>query len=235
MYEVIRIAIVDDEPMILEMVEKKLKSMEVSIDAYDKAETVLEQLEHGTEYDIILSDIAMKGMQGIEFGEIVRRKYPKIFLLFLTSYEGYAMQSYQINAYQYILKKEIDSRLPEIMQELIQRIQIERQQYRILKNNNEITKIYYKDIVYIKKIKGAKYVQYCTMDGEYRERIALDKLIQEIDAPSFLWIERSYIVNIKHIVRMNGNIIFLDNGAEMTVSKAKILEVKKQISSQWRW
>lgn len=231
----IRIAIVDDEPKILEIVEKKLQSMEVSIDTYDKAETVLEQLAHGTEYDIILSDIAMKEMHGIEFGEMIRKKYPKIFLLFLTSYEGYAMQSYQINAYQYILKKEIDSRLPDVMQELIQRIQTERLQYRILKNSNEMTKMYYKDIVSIKKIKGAKYVQYCTVDGEYRERIALDKLMQEIDDPSFLWIERSYIVNIKHIVRMNGNVIFLDNGAEMTVSKAKILEVKKQIHSQWRW
>lgn len=235
----IKIAIIDDEEEILERIRNKIEGVEnladiIDVDVYTEAEHVLNSLEKGIEYDIIFSDIDMKNMTGIEFGKIVRSKYPNIFLVFLTSYLEYAVQSYSMNAYQYILKSDMDLRLPKVLQQLVNQICQSRQQYRILKVNNDIRKIFYKDIIYIKKMKSAKYIQYCTVKGEYRERITLEKVLQELNDIDFIMVERGYIVNIKYIVRVNGNTIYLENGDEVIISRARLNEVKEQISFRWR-
>lgn len=235
----IRIAIVDDDREMLEIIKRKIEKTEdlqddICVDTYVEVNNVLEYLETNERYDIIFSDIDMKKMNGIEFGEIVRNKYLDIYFVFLTAFMEYAVQSYTINAYQYILKSEMDNRLPIVLREIVRKIQLERQNYRILKINNDIRKIFYKDIIYIKKMKSAKYVQYFTINGEFRERVTLEKIMKDISDSNFVLIERGYLVNIRHIVRMNGNTIYLNNNEEVVISRARFQEVKKTISRQWR-
>lgn len=235
----IRIAIVDDEFEMLEIIKNKIESVEdlqeeIYIDTYTKVNEVLEYLEANQKYDIIFSDIDMKNMNGIEFGEKVRKKYTDIYFIFLTAYMEYAAKSYTINAYQYILKSEMDDRLPDILRDIVHKIQLERQNYRIIKVNNDIRKIFYNDIIYIKKMKSAKYVQYYTISGEFRERITLEKVMNEITDNSFVLVERGNLVNIRHITRMKGNKIYLDNNEEVVISRARFQEVKKTISRLWR-
>lgn len=235
----IKIALIDDEKEVLEIIKSKIESIDnlgekISIDTYIDVNQALNKIEGATKYDIIFSDIDMKILNGIRFGEILKNRYPDICLIFITSYVEFAAQSYAINAYQYILKNEIDKRLPGIFRGIVRKIQLEREKYRIIKTNNDIRKLFYKDIIYIKKMKSAKYVQYFTVCGVYRERITLEKVIEEINDNNFVLIERGYVVNIKHIIRMNGNTIYLNNGEEVVISRARFQEVKKIISIQWR-
>lgn len=235
----IKIALIDDEKEVLKIIKGKIESIDnlgekINIDTYIDVNQALSTIEGDLKYDIIFSDIDMKIMNGIQFGEILKKRYPDSCLIFITSYVEFAVQSYAINAYQYILKDEIDKRLPDILRGIIRKIQLEREKYRIIKTNNDIRKLFYKDIIYIKKMKSAKYVQYFTVCGEYRERITLEKVIEEINDNNFVLIERGYVVNIKHIIRMNGNTIYLNNGEVVVISRARFQEVKKIISIQWR-
>ncbi len=234
----IKIAIVDDEERILEAVKTCIENIpemagKAETDTFQGAELFLKQVKQGNSYDVVFSDIQMKGMDGIEFGTILRERYPRIYLIFLTSYSEYAVDSYTIDAYQYILKQQMEERIPQVLDSLIERIKRERKQYRLVTAVNDMHKLYYKDIIYIKKIKSSKYVEYVTVNGNYRERISLEQILQEMKDYSFILIERGYIVNIRYIIRMKGNIIYLKNNEEVIVSRARFKEVKASISRNW--
>ncbi len=235
----IRIAVVEDEREMLSIVCNYIDTLvdlkeEAEVYPYQTAEDFLTELETGKEIDVLLSDIELPGMDGIEFGKLIRQKYPDIYIVFLTAYPKYASDSYTLDAYQYILKKDMENRLPVVLKRLADKIESERRQYKLIGTHTDVQKIYYRDIIYIKKVKGAKYVQYITTDGEYKERIAIEQVMKELDSREFIAVDRSYIVNIRHIVRMKNDMIYLDNGEQVAISKTRFVAAKEQIHACWR-
>ena len=92
----------------------------------------------------------------------------------------------------------------------------------------------YKDILYLYKSKGAKYVNYVTTQGVVRERTSLENALKMLNSRQFLLVERGYAVNIKQICRVSGDTIYLEKGYEVQVSKARLAEVKREINLYWR-
>lgn len=236
--KVIKIAVIDDEEIILDRICSLIRSAslltdEIYIDCFNSAEEFLNTNPQESIYNIVFTDIQMKGMDGIKLGMIIRERYPSIFLVFLTSYAEYAAESYELNAYQYILKQRMEERLPVVLQDIVNQIVKEQDNYRLVGASNDVQKLYYKDVIYIKKIKGSKYVEFVTFEKVFRERIALEQLMKELNENEFILVERGYIVNIRYIVRLKSNTVFLKNGEEITVSRSRFPEVKEAIHKCW--
>ena len=233
-----KLAVLDNEIQMLNHICNYINSLndiasKLQIYKFASAEEVLKAMEQGEKFDIILSDIELDTLQGIEFGEIVREKYPDVYLIFLTSHPEYAVQSYALEAYQYILKSKMKERLPFILQKLIRMMEDAKEKYIVVKTRFEAHKIYYKDIIYIKKQKGEKYSVFCTPHGEYTERTSLEQILKELNSDKFIMVERGYIVNYHHILCVKGNEIHLSNKEKVEISRAKITAVKEQIFKCW--
>lgn len=100
-----RTILLDDEPYSLSYLEKlclQIPSIEVEA-AFHNAEQALEFL---TEYpaELIISDIEMPGLSGIEAVQKLRAVRPNIGIIFVTGYEQYAFQAYKMEAVAYLLK-----------------------------------------------------------------------------------------------------------------------------------
>lgn len=234
----IEVAVLDNEVQMLNHICNYINSLDeiaskLQIHKFVSAEEVLKAIEQGEKFDIILSDIELDTLQGIEFGKIVREKYPDVYLIFLTSHPEYAVQSYALEAYQYILKSKMKERLPFILQKLIRMLEDAKEKYIVVKTRFEAHKIYYKDIIYIKKQKGEKYSVFCTPHGEYTERTSLEQILKELNSDKFIMVERGYIVNYHHILCVKGNEIHLSNKEKVEISRAKITAVKEQIFKCW--
>lgn len=234
----IKLAIVDDDMQMREKICNLINTIDnvenkISIYKFCSAEQILNEFEKNVQFDIILSDIEMGKMKGIEFGKIVRDKYPDIIFIFLTSYPEYAAESYVLNAYQYILKNEMEKRLPDILQTIISKIDAIDERYRMVKTRFEAHKIYLKDIIYIKKVKGDKYSLFYTTNGTFAERISLEQVLVELNSDEFIMTERGYIVNYRHISSLKGNILYLTDGITVTISRARAGAVKEQIFNCW--
>jgi len=234
----IKLAVLDNEVQMLNHICDYINSineLSIKLEVYKfiTAESVLEALNQGEKFDIILSDIELDTLQGIEFGKIIKEKYPDIFLIFLTSHPEYAVQSYALEAYQYIMKSEMEERLPIILKRLVQRIDEAKEKYIVVKTRFEAHKIYHKDIIYIRKQKGEKYSVFCTPHGEYTERASLEQILNELNSEKFIMVERGYIVNYHHILCVKGNEIHLSNKENVEISRAKITAVKEQIFNCW--
>ena len=213
----VKIAIVDDDPdmllMIRETMAKIAANIELETAVFETAEAFLDEMMLGNEFDILLTDIGLPDMNGIELGRMVREKWPGMYLVFLTSYSEYAVESYSIDADQYILKNQMSDRLWKVMNHLIVKRNAERGSYRVATTaEDDISErriIYCDEIILIRKLKSSKYVEYITTTGRYRERITLDAVKNQLPGEEFIMVDRSYIVNIKHIIKMNNHIIYL--------------------------
>ena len=130
----IHIAVVEDEEWMLAQILYYLESaikkfIEIEYKTYKSSE---EYLEKNREDDILILDISLPGISGIEMGKVLREQGKEMELIYLTSYAEYAAESYLVNAYQYILKENIEQRFPTILQRLIEKIINEKKQFRIL-------------------------------------------------------------------------------------------------------
>ena len=157
-----------------------------------------------------------------------------MYIVFITSYEEYAAESYRIEAYQYILKQDLEFRLPGVAEQLIEKLQKQKNEFCIIRDGTEQVKLLYKDILYLYKSKGTKYVNYVTTQGVVRERTSLENALKMLNSRQFLLVERGYAVNIKQICRVSGDTIYLEKGYEVPVSKARLAEVKREINLYWR-
>ena len=91
-------------------------------------------------------------------------------------------------------------------------------------------RVYDRDIIYVEKEKGSKYICYITEYGIYKERITLKKLSEELTSDEFILVERGYIINVTHIASMKDNVIQMDNGVEIIVNRINFRKVREQIS-----
>lgn len=234
----VNIALIEDDRYMQEIIracmEKELRASEkVKIEIFDEAEDFQKILMKGEQYQIVFSDIELGGMNGITLAKVLQEKWPETYVIFVTAYSEYAVESYRLDAYQYILKEEMEERLPIILRTVLNKIERERKRFCILKREDEREKVFYKDIIYIVKSKAAKYVRYITKNGEFRERSTLEMVIKELNDDDFLKVDRGCIVNIKHIYKIKGNIIFMVNGAQIPVSRGNLAKAKKEINLRW--
>ncbi len=228
-----KIALLDDDNIILNMIKTKIESFwgdNNEISMFDKADVFLETVKSGQMYDVLITDIEMPEISGIEVGKQYLELHPDAYLIFLTSHSHYAAESYTIDAYQYILKEDIDERLPIVLNKLFKEIKASNSAYRMIGTPTSKEIVFYRDIIYIYKEKGAKYVNYVTSSGIYKERITINQLLSELAGEEFVLVERSYIININHISNMLKTIIYMDNGEQIAVSRAHFKNVKEQIN-----
>lgn len=233
----INIAIVDNEKSVLENISGILSDMrgesdDIHIDTYEKAKDFLAAFET-VRYQILISDVDMPEMNGIEMGKKARDCDPNIYIIFLTAYVEYAIESYRMEAYQYILKEDVEERLPEIIKRLIGIVRNHSVKYCYIGSDTHRIKMCQDDIIHIRKTKGTKYVSFCTTEGEIRERTSIEKVLEKLGREEFIVVERGSVVNLRHIMKVRDNVIYLSNGDAVEASHARIKKVKENIRKYW--
>ena len=233
----INIAIVDNEKSVLENISGILSDMrgesdDIHIDTYEKAKDFLAAFET-VRYQILISDVDMPEMNGIEMGKKARDCDPNIYIIFLTAYVEYAIESYRMEAYQYILKEDVEERLPEIIKRLIGIVRNHLVKYCYIGSDTHRIKMCQDDIIHIRKTKGTKYVSFCTTEGEIRERSSIEKVLEKLGREEFIVVERGSVVNLRHIMKVRDNVIYLSNGDAVEASHARIKKVKENIRKYW--
>lgn len=233
-----RAAIVDDSQeyrkkviyvlqSIAEKCEKTIECMQFS-----RAETLIYELDADTCFDIFVLDIQMPGIDGMELARGIKERYPDVCIIFVTSYSRFALESYEIDAYQYILKEKLVERLPQVMEKFFRKTAEETaSDYYTIATNSKLERFRFKDIIQI--YRSGKYVVFVTKERTYKQRMSLNDAYKELPEGDFVFIERGIIVNIPHISGMDKNKITLSNNETVTASRAYLKKVKEEITRYW--
>ncbi|HEY0809903.1 MAG TPA: LytTR family DNA-binding domain-containing protein [Longimicrobiales bacterium] len=223
--EKFRVLIADDEPAAREGT-RALLAQDVEIDVIgecdngaDAATVIIEERP-----DVVLLDIEMPerdGFQCLELLDPVAR--PEV--VFLTAYDEYAVQAFDVAAADYVLKPFSDARLTEAMNRAKQRVRTKRQQRRTLERlvvrigrvNHVI------DVADLDWIEGAEYYARVHLgDTTHLIRQTLTHLAGQLNPLQFIRVHRSVIVNarkIRQVIVRTEPAVVLDSGKRLPLSR----------------
>lgn len=100
-----RVVLIDDEIPTLQYnthIVKEIDALEI-VGTFHRPSVFFEQLD-SLEFDLLLCDIELPGVNGIDLVSRVSEKYPHVFIVFLTAYSDYALKAFRVNAMDYLLK-----------------------------------------------------------------------------------------------------------------------------------
>ncbi|MCG3087956.1 response regulator [Sporosarcina cyprini] len=108
----IRAIIVDDEQLALRQLEKKLvKTNRVEVvGAYPNGTEMLKDMQH-LQFDVAFLDIEMPGLSGLDLADVIKEWNKNIFIVFVTAYRDYAVQAFELDSIDYLVKPIMQERL----------------------------------------------------------------------------------------------------------------------------
>lgn len=125
----IRTIVVDDEPLALQLLAKKLSNFEniEVVESFSNAYEALQAIKH-LDFQVAFLDIEMPIINGIDLAELIQEQKPDIHIVFVTASENYAIQAFELHSIDYLVKPVLNSRLEKTILRLQQQIQLSSQQ-----------------------------------------------------------------------------------------------------------
>ena len=235
----IRIAICDDEEEAVirheDIVKNSLQSCGIGYEivTYTQSSNLLFDItDDHFFFDLILLDIEMPGITGMELSEKTKLYLPNVKIIFITSHIEYAIDAFELSIFRYVPKSDLTARLAAAVTDAAKLIALEAGKEYIIQAAGRMEKIPYKDIFYIQRDGGKNSVLVSCM-GISKVRKSLQQIFEELNTPEFIFIDRGYIVNIIQIMKIRDGMAYLKNGEKLPVSRSHLQEVKRQINKFW--
>ena len=230
-----KIAILDDEQIYQELIRQEVctvfRNMEC-IRQYADSKALLDDLANGESFELYFLDVEMPGLNGMAVARNIRRQDTAAHIIFITAFAKYAVDSYDVRAYQYILKSQLEEKLPKVLRHIAEELHVLEEEYYVIDNSACYARIACKDILYIYKEK--KYTIFVTLQGDYRQRYAISKIWKQLENKHFVWVDRGVIVNIRKIERVMKSELLLKNGMSVKISRSNQQRVHEEIADFWR-
>ena len=218
-----RIAICEDEKVILDFESSLVKAWaearncQAELDTYVSAEQFLFESEDKQAYDVLIFDIQMKNMNGIELAKTLRARGADSAIIFVTGIPDYAIEGYEVGAVRYILKPV----KAEVLNELLDSVYAERQKkaenYFVLGQGADLERIPFEKIIYIEA--RGHYVFMKGSDFEREWKSSFSEASGSFDEKTFFCLRRGLLVNLKHVSRITRTDCILDDGEQLPVAR----------------
>lgn len=212
----INVIIVDDEPLALDIMETYVEQLP-ELNLVKRCENALEAREvlKSNDVDIIFLDIQMPELTGIDF---VKTLANPPLIVFSTAFPNFAVDGFELNAVDYLLKPVSFDRFKKAVQKCIEKMETKpaksimepeetQQDYIFVKADKKLIKVKYSDILYIEGLKD--YVIIRTETGRVITLQTMKSLEDKMPMKTFMRVHRSYIVNVDKISAITGNMIEL--------------------------
>ena len=206
--------IVEDELLAQQVMQShinKTKELQLVATCRTAVEASRLLLQHSV--DVLFLDIQLPGMTGLE---MLKTLEDPPLVVFTTAYSTYAVESYELNIIDYLLKpisyerfSKAVAKIQEAManDKLANRNSPESHMY--VKCNSEFHKVYFSDIIYIESRRD--YLQIHTIHNNLFTLQTLNEMEKVLPEGKFFRIHRSYIVSVAHIKKISGKNVDLES------------------------
>lgn len=228
--------IIDDEPLAIKVLEKyiaDIHDLELAGSCSNAMEALNFLIDHPV--DLIFLDINMPKLSGMEFLETV--KNPPLVVI-TTAYREYAVESYDYEVVDYLVKPIEFPRFLRMMQKVFDRLDIKstspasntenKIDHLFLKVNKKMVKVLLKDILYIESLKD--YVMVRTTSDDLIVHHNLHSFTELLPEEEFMRIHRSYTVSLDKVRAIDGNQVEI-GGKYLPIGRNYQPNVKSRILS----
>lgn len=217
-----RIAICDDEQNQIEYITSIVTSWSAheghgcEIRTFASAEAFLFEYEEDKAYDILLLDVEMKNMNGIELAKRIRKDNNRAEIIFITSHFEFVGEGYEVDALHYLIKPISAEKLTQVLTKAAEKISVEPPSV-VISCEGETVKLYEADIRYVESF--LHYIVIHTKDNEYKIKENISVFENKV-SDVFYRIHRSYLVSLKYITRISRTSVNIGN-TELPLSRGK--------------
>lgn len=194
---------------------------------------LLYEVKDGTEFDLVILDVVEPNENGLETASQIKEMLPYCLILFVTCHAEYAADAFEVSAFRYILKSEINEKLFPALDAAGALLKTEHEQSYVLSHYNHLKRIFYRDIVFISKNSKSSIFHLLSGD-ELRERKSLEQIYCSLESKDFFFANRSYIVNVSNVIQIDDESIFCRNGSKIPVSRKYRANSKNIIKMFWK-
>lgn len=180
---------------------------EILLDYYSSAENFLFHYEEDKTFDILLLDVEMGQMNGVELAKKVRRENEAVQIIFITGYTDYIAEGYEVSALHYLIKPVQKTKLFETLDRAAGRLGLQEDTL-TLEMPGETVRVLLHEIQFLEVCKN-----YVTVYArkQYKVKRTLGDMEKELDN-RFFRTGRSYIVNLNAVSRVTKKEIYLRDG-----------------------
>ena len=196
---------------------------DVSVSEFPTAEAFLFEYEELVP-DLVLLDIEMPGMNGVELAKRLRERNKLIQIVFITGFSEYIAEGYEVAALHYLLKPVSPEKLFSTLDRALEKQEIDGRKI-VFETSVETVQLLFYEIRYIEVIK--KYITIYAKDS-YTVKRTLKEIEKELDE-RFLRVGRSYIVNLHFVSRVTRSEIFLRGGGSVPLPRGAYETVNRAI------
>ncbi len=230
----IKCIIIDDEPLAAEVLENYLKEFSNvdHVGTFTNPLEALELIESGG-IDAVFIDINMPKMNGLEF---IRSIEAKPSFVITTAYREYAVESYDLDVLDYLVKPIPFNRFLKSINKLSLKFNAEKsmenaldsseKSFIFLKVDKKLVRIKYNDIHFIESLKD--YIKVFTSEGDFLAHKSLTSITEELPKSKFLRIHRSFTVSLDKIEALEGNSVLL-KGKRIPIGRKYVNHAKDVI------
>lgn len=219
-----KIALCDDNTIellnIVSLIEKySSENFEViKMSTFSSSTELLETMQHEF-FDVVFLDILMPGLTGMDAAKEIRISNEQIKIIFLTTSTEFAVESYDVNAYYYLVKPALKEKVFPILDKLFEDHHKTSECLKI-KTNSNVFVIPYDHIEYVEV--NAKRLYFFMTDGNVKEVVGKLSDYEDIllTKSEFIKPHRSFIVNMNHISELKRGEAVTELGKIVPVSRA---------------
>jgi len=181
----------------------------------------IDEISNMPQVDIVFLDVDMPELSGLDVADIISSRSAVIFT---TAYPNYAVQAFEKNGSDFILKPISFERFTKSVTKVQNLLKPKKLAENQVANEHffinpgvkgRMIQLSYSDILYVEGLKN--YVVIYTIDNKYITYLSLKEIENAIPQTKFIRIHKSYIVNIDKIKSIDGNIVLLSNSIELPI------------------
>lgn len=196
-----RIAIVEDEDICISLLTEYLKKYEedtgetFTITVYRDGDGITSTYK--AQFDIILMDIQMKFMDGMEAAEEIRKMDSEVIIIFITNMTQYAIRGYQVDALDYMLKPVNYFAFSQKLDKALDKAKNRRSFYVTVAVKGGLQKVDVANLIYIESQRHTLF--YHVGKDVLSSRGNMQELEQILESHGFFRSNKGYLVNLKYV------------------------------------
>jgi len=217
-----KIAVCDDEPDHAESIASAAALWSTrgghlcEIRTFASAEAFLFEYENDKTYDILLLDVEMERMNGIDLAKRIRKDNTRAEIIFITSHFEFAGEGYEVDALHYLIKPVSDDKFIQVLNKAAEKLAAEPSSV-VISCEGETIRLFESDILYAESF--LHYIVIHTREKDYRVKESISAFEEKL-SNDFFRSHRSYIVSLKHITRISRTSVHIGE-TELPLSRGK--------------
>ena len=189
----------------------------VDIRMYKDGESFLFDFEEEKDFHLLLLDIELSGINGVDLAKYLRRENSRAEIVFLTSHTEFYGEGYEVDALHYLIKPVAQRNLFSVLDKAAEKLAVE-PPYIIFCCEGQTIKLYENEIYYVEAF--LHYVSFVSEVENYRVREKISD-VEERLSDIFFRVHRSYLVSLRYVKRISRNEVFLWNDVRIPLARGK--------------